>query len=297
MARVYGDTVATGNTSLYAATHSPAQQLAALYVIPKGRIHTFTSYKKFKENLQRCGDPFLSGAGKQYLAFGDVQQSSMRSIEHGRSRSELPAFRLLYDAAAEGLIIKLMPGLAHEAVVLTFSRVFDRRLDNLGVLSTLKPVGATRYEAPGGRSKEADVAYRPSTRVLGTDWPSVVIEVGVSESLSQPRTDAHFWHTQSGGKTRIVILLAVHKATRVMKIERWEHTPRTRQTRRSSPPYNPTKMQALTLQAHGQLSGGPLLIPASKVYDTLPPGLGQSHFTFTGQGLAQFVQEYWATVG
>ena len=297
MAMVYGDTVATGNTSLHAATHSSSQQLAALYEIPKSRIHTFTSYKKFKEDLQRCEDAFFSGAGKQYLAFGDVQQSSMRPIEHGRSRSELPAFRLLYDAAAEGLIIKLMPGVVHEAAAATFSLMFHDRLVGLGVGNTLRNVRSTRYEAPGGRSKEADEAYRPSTRVLGTDWPSIVIEVGVSESLSQLRTDAHFWLTQSGGQTRIVILLAVKKATRVMKMERWEHTPRTRPARRLSPRYNPTKMQALTLRANGQISGGPLLIPASKVYDTLPPGLGPNDFTFTGQDLAQFIQEYWATVG
>ena len=294
---VHGDTVATRNTPLYAATHSPAQQLMALYGIPKGRIHTFTWYKKFKEDLLQCEDAILSGAGKQYLAFGDVKQSSMRPIERGRSRSELPAFRLLYDVTEEVLIIKLMSGPHHELAALTFSRMFDRRLVSLEVGNTLMPFGATRFRAPGGRSKEADMALRPSTRVLETDWPSVVIEVGVSESLPQLRTDTHFWLTQSGGQTRIVILLSVKKATRVMKIERWEHTLRTRLTRRPSPRYNPTKMQALTLQANGQLSGGPLLIPASKVYDMLPPGLGPNDFTFTGQVLAQYIQEYWGALG
>ena len=84
-----------------------------------------------------------------------------------------------------------------------------------------------------------------------------------------------------------------------MKIERWEHTPRTQQTRQTSPPYNPTKIQVLILQANGQLAGGPILIPASTVYDpgTLPPGLGPNDFTFTGQDLVQYTQEYWATVG
>ena len=292
MAMAHGDTVATGNTFLYAVTHSPAQQLVALYEVSKGRIHTFTSYKKFKEDLQRCENAFFSGAGKQYLAFDDVQQSSMRPIEHGRSRSELPAFRLLYDAVEEVLIIKLKSGPHHELAAERFSWMFHDKLVSLGVGNTLRPFGATRFGAPGGRSKEADKAYRPSTRVLATDWPSVVIEVGVSESLSQLRTDTHFWLTQSGGQTQIVILLAVKKATRVMKIERWEDTPRTRLTRRSSPPYNPTKMQA-----NGQLSGAPLLIPASKAYDTLPPGLGPNDFTFTAQDLAQYIQEYWGDLG
>ena len=220
MAMVHGDTVATGNTSLHAATHSPAQQLVALYGIPKGRIHTFTSYKKFKEDLQRCEDAFFSRAGMQYLAFGDVQQSSMRPIERGRSRSELPAFRFLYDAAEGMLIIKLIPGLHHELAERDFFMMLIDKLVSLGIgINSLMNLGATRFGAPGGRSKEPDGALRPRTRVLATDWPSVVFEVGVSESLSQLRTDAHFWLTQSGGQTRIAILLAVKKATRVMKIE------------------------------------------------------------------------------
>ena len=239
----------------------------------------------------------MSRAGKQYLAFGDVKQSNMRTIERRHNRSELPAFRILYDAAEEVLITKLMPRLHHEVAAEEFSRMFDHRLFSLGLGNTLRSVGSTRYEAPSGRSKEADKAFRPSTRVLPTDWPSFVIEVGVSESLSQLRTDAHFWIIQSGGQTKIVLLLAFNKATRVMNIERWEHTRRTRVTRRSSPPYNPTKIQALTPQANGQLTGGPLLIPASKVYDTVPPGLGLNGFTFTGQELAQYIQDYWATVG
>ena len=82
-----------------------------------------------------------------------------------------------------------------------------------------------------------------------------------------------------------------------MTIERWENTPRTRLTRRPSPRYNPTKMQVLTLQANGQLRGGPLLIPASKAYDTLPPELGPNDFTFTAQDLAQYIQRYWQYVG
>ena len=117
----------------------------------------------------------------------------MRPIEHGRSRSELPAFRLLYGAAEEVLIIKLMPGTHYELAALTFSWMFKGKLVSLGVGNTLMPFGATRFRAPSGRSKEAGMVLRPSTRVLETDWPSVVIEIGVSESLSQLRTDAHFW--------------------------------------------------------------------------------------------------------
>ena len=297
MAMVYDDTVATGYTSLYDATHSPPPQLVAMYEIPQGRIYTFTSHKKFKEDLQRCADGFISGAGKQYIAFRDVQQSRLRLIEHRRSCSEIPAFRLLYDAAEEVLIIKLIPGAHYKVAVVKFTEDFAVKRHILGVRDALKPFGSTRYEALTGRSKEADGAWRPSTRVLPTDWPSLVIEVGASESLGQLRTDADFWLTKSGSQTRVVILLAVNKATRVMTIERWEDVPSPRPRRLTSSPHNPTMVQTLTLHANGLVIGGPLLIPASKVYDTLPAGLGQNDFAFTAQDLAQYIQDYWLLVG
>ena len=297
MAMVYGDTVATGYTSLYAGTHSPSPQLVAMYDIPQDRIYSFTSNKKFKEDLQRCADAFISGAGKQYIAFRDVQLSRLRLIEHRRSRAEIPAFRFLYDATEEVLIVKLMPGAHHETANSQFATMFTVKLVNMGVEHTLWAVGATRLEALTGRSKEPDGAWRPSTRVLATDWPSLVIEVGVFESLAQLRTDAHFWLTKSGGQTRVVILFAVNMVTREIKIERWQDAPNPRPRRRTSPPQNPTMMQTLTLHDNGVVIGGPLLIPASKVYDTLPPGIGQNDFTITAQDLAKYILRFWVIVG
>jgi len=82
-----------------------------------------------------------------------------------------------------------------------------------------------------------------------------------------------------------------------MKIERWEDVPNRRPRRLTSPPQNPTMVQTLTLHDNGLVIGGPLLITASKVYDTLPPGLGQNDFTITAQDLAQYIRRYWLIVG
>ena len=195
------------------------------------------------------------------------------------------------------LLIKLIPTREHDVAVMTFSSELAVKLHILGVRCTLLPFGATRHRALSGRSKEADQAYQPSTRVLPTDWPSLVIEVGVSQSLGKLRSDAHFWLTQSAEQTRVVILIYVKRATRVMTIERWEDVPSPRPRRLTSPPHNPTMVQTLTLHANGLVIDGPLLITASKVYDTLPPGLGQNDFTFTNQELTQYIQQHWAMVG
>jgi hypothetical protein len=63
------------------------------------------------------------------------------------------------------------------------------------------------------------------------EWPSFVIEVGVSESLAMLRRDAAFWITNSDGKTRIVILLSIDRRDRQILVERWKEVPRTRPNR------------------------------------------------------------------
>jgi hypothetical protein len=51
------------------------------------------------------------------------------------------------------------------------------------------------------------------------------------------------------------------------------------------PLFNPTKVQALTLQANGQLTGGPLHIPTAKIFDVVPAGLAQNAFQFIATDL------------
>ena len=297
MALVYGNTAATGYTAHYAATHSPAHKLTASYGIPENRIHTFTSYEKFKEDLQRCADAFSSGAGKQYIAFSDVPESRMQRIEHGRCRSELPPITPFYDAAVGELCVKLVSGFHHQMAKSGFSDMVDFKLSTHGIPRfALYKLGSTTYIGQSGRLKEADQAFRPSTR-QPTGWPSLVMEIGVSDPLPQLRRDAKFWLEDSGGQVNIVIIIAVKKTTKVMTIERWEDRGSTQPQRQVRPRYDLICVQALKLRENGQLSGGgSLLIPASKFFDTLPDGLGPNDITFTGQDLAEYIQWYWSSV-
>lgn len=53
-------------------------------------------------------------------------------------------------------------------------------------------MGATRCR-DGRRQKEADMALLPRNRNQSEDWPSMVIEVGMVETISDLRSDAHYW--------------------------------------------------------------------------------------------------------
>jgi hypothetical protein len=112
------------------------------------------------------------------------------------------------------------------------------------------------------------------------------VEVGLSESLNGLRCDADFWLTQTGDRTRLVILIEIDLCNRVMQMERWEHVPSTSP---SSPAYNPQCRQHLVLNAaNGQVLGAPLVLPANLLYDVVPPGLASGEYSIGQQELADY---------
>jgi len=66
-----------------------------------------------------------------------------------------------------------------------------------------EPVGSTTFDL-GTRKKQPDSGVRPS----GSDYPSVVLEVGSSESLGQLYIDAQLWleHTDD---VQLVVLISI----------------------------------------------------------------------------------------
>jgi len=84
---------------------------------------------------------------------------------------------------------------------------------------SIEPICSTRFSVPGARSKEGDEAFGPSTRVGRDAWPSVVMEVGYSETESQLEMDAYWWLTKSVGKTRFVITVKVNRNPFELKID------------------------------------------------------------------------------
>jgi hypothetical protein len=194
----------------------------------------------------------------------------------------------------EILIIKLMVGVMHEGVAHLFARMFEAKLFLLDVSASLLPTESGRFGPRGGRSKEADIGYKPRSHPMIDDWPSFVLEVGVLESLAMLSMDAAFWITNSDGRTRIVILSSVNQRDRQILIERWEEVPRIRPNR-STANYSriPGLIQSLTLNADVKYAGPPLEIPAEKLFDGPPQNIPGGEFLFTPDDLNVFNTNIW----
>ncbi len=255
----------------------------------------FTNLYAFKRICMARSKRLVEGIQTpQYLAFTSVSQRSLYEIDRIREerRGWLPRMTILYDGREEILIVKLMVGVMHGVVAHQFASMFEAKFFRLDVRESLLATGSARFGRLGGRSKEADIGYKPRSRPMADDWPSFVIEVGVSESHAMLRRDAAFWITKSDGRTRIVIVLSVNRRDRQILVERWEEV---RRPNGSTADYSriPGLMQSLTLNAEVEYDGPSLEISAEKLFDGLPQNIPGGKFLFTPDNLNFFNTSIW----
>jgi hypothetical protein len=193
----------------------------------------------------------------------------------------------------------------------------------------LYPVGATRYKRPGS-SKEGDTAYCPlPARELETDWPTIVLESGASETLTRLRHDAQWWIVNSGGDVNIVIIISIKPAQKTVLVEKWcpSPAPGYRPATRAHPNPNtpiPTKVRELTITQNPtpqlrttlhsntiaqpivtvqpgtvsayDIAGAPLILEFDKIFlrTAVPPN--ESDVVFSAADLALWVDYFWKGV-
>ncbi|KAF9020206.1 hypothetical protein BDZ89DRAFT_1138792 [Hymenopellis radicata] len=112
----------------------------------------------------------------------------------------------------DGLIIRWVPGGAHDAASRAFIRFVDEAF--IGVLqppqwprNLYRSLGSTthRIATPNKERKQPDECFYPK----GATSPSVVVEVGASEHLAQLQTDAWWWLTSAQFQVKLVIIIVI----------------------------------------------------------------------------------------
>ncbi|CAK9275573.1 unnamed protein product [Sphagnum jensenii] len=278
-------------------TREDADLEGVLMGYPNISTAPFTNLVPFKRICFARSKRLVEGTQiPQYLAFTSVSQESFDEIDRIRDqrRGRLPRMTMLYDGREEILIVKLIVGVMHESAACEFASLFDWKLLLLGVRTSILGTGSATFGRRGGRSKEANISYKPRSRRMEDDWPSFVIEVGDSESLAMLRGDAAFWITNTDQRTRIVIVLSINRRDQQILVERWEEVPR-RRPNRSTANYSriPGLMQSLTLNADVEYDGPSLEIPAAKLFDGLPGTIPGGEFLLTPDNLNEFNTKIW----
>jgi len=268
-------------------------------------IHQYKGIRDLQERIQVQSTELQAGHSKQqYLVFQGVTKQQLAKIDRERDNIGKHT-RITHYTSIDLLIIKLMPSLKHElahgdlAELLTFKFAF---------MDFQKPplhhVGATRFNG-NQSSKEGDSAYKPSSRNHEDDWPTIVFESGLFESLTKLRNDAEWWLTNSQGDVRIVIIVSVRPENKTLRVEKWcLAPPQLRRSPRLIKPgvQVPTRVQDILVTqnppAHPggvaiyTVTGAPLTLEFQEML-LRAPAPPESDVVFTTADLSQWATDFW----
>jgi hypothetical protein len=250
------------------------------------------------KHLYQATDPTKN----QYLVFHPVTENDLAEIEDKRHTIHR-GLRFTYCTDIDTLIIKV-PTPEHEAVTWTFSYDFMDHIRPMGLteLGDLKAMGATRYKGTSTK-KEPDACWRPlAARPNKLDWPTLVFEVGVTETLRKLRTDAQWWLANSRGCVKIVLLFKVDRVARTIHIEKWECRPAAHAYANRPPAQIPTKIQTIDIDAHGVVTGDPpvttppLVLHFRNLLLRQPVPPQEQDVRYTAQNLRRLANGIWAAL-
>jgi hypothetical protein len=125
--------------------------------------------------------------------------------------------------ASRRLLLAKMATPEHTTASMAFHDALKAALEPMGLRKTLQPFSGTaiRGDRGGKRGDQGWGPFRPP-RGRSRKWPTVVLEVAVSEPRSKLQSDVRFWLRESKGDVKVVFTLAVNRRTPEVTIEKWE---------------------------------------------------------------------------
>lgn len=187
-------------------------------------IFDFRGFSSLKRHIDLRAEELKAGRSREHSQFvicRGVSYDQFMVLDRESSRVA-KGHRLSHYEDGDLLVVKIMPSGAHETAHLEFWAQCSYKLFSMGCQKELKHKGATTYTSVDLRSrKQADSSLKPVKRGGADDWPTIVFESGVSESLRRLRVDAKWWLMNSGGEVNIVILISINKAENKIAVEKW----------------------------------------------------------------------------
>lgn len=157
-----------------------------------------------------------------FILFSISEQDFTRDFLYSSSRDLFSKSWSTYSASEELLLIKMM-GPEHAAALGAFQDAFCAAVEPTGLRRTLKGFPGKTMQGTN-RRKQGDGGWAPKRPPRGRSkkWPTVVLEVAVSETHSKLLSDVRFWLYESQGDVNVVLGLTFNRQTAKITIEKWE---------------------------------------------------------------------------
>jgi hypothetical protein len=311
----------SGDASTGARTAEPSEPVPSMpsetspgKVLKDVPTHQYIGIQDLRQRIEaQATELEACRTNQQYIAFRDVTDRDLEQIDRERE-SFGTGTRFCYYNKSKDLVIKMVTA-RHEGAHNTLADELRDALRDMGLPKRdIVPVGAARF--PGFRRKmEGDSSFKPRTRDQRDDWPSIVFECGLSESLANLRDDARWWLTDSQGAVKIVVIVLVSEKTMKLQVEKWvtaTATATSRPATRAHP--NPNSSQVpmaetvITITRNTSapttgapqpapppqytVTGAPLLLEFEKIL-LRPPVAPESDVIFTKADLESWAADFW----
>ncbi|EPS35031.1 hypothetical protein PDE_09996 [Penicillium oxalicum 114-2] len=147
----------------------------------------------------------------QFIVVQNITQS-LQALLSGDDNPVGRYTRLTLDKQHQRAVFRVMPSSDHERVTHRFMYCLLEKLHDVGIHRDHFYVeGITRFRGKFSE-KEPDNAFTPLASLHDNpEWPSLVIETGLSESDAQLRNDAYWWFSNSDYKVNIVLLISIER--------------------------------------------------------------------------------------
>lgn len=157
----------------------------------------------------------------------------------------------MFSYDTRSMIIKLVTE-AHETLSRGLHFGVQKVVYDMGLHRSVHPTGSKRIKSVSS-SKDADESWVVTQPVPGRDakWPTVAVEVGVSESYQKLKADAGWWLSNSKGDVKLVIIVSINRETPIIKFETVFLDKVVNSLRHQWPRYVPTIRQSITTSRHG----------------------------------------------
>lgn len=222
---------------------------------------------------------------KQHIIFADISESTINELEE-----QIPG-RIDYNKKLHILLLTI-PESPHEICAQAFGGIMtDQAMENQ-VRRQLNSRGATQQET-SDRLKEPDLSWGP--RFLPPDrsleWPTVVLEVGYSETRAKLQQDMSFWLNKSDESVLMAISIDIKRPSGDIYICSWERgipSP-------ADPEPQPLKLQEIKISPTKPASytGDPLKIQFSKLLLRQPSPPAENDFVFSKEDLLDMAERVW----
>ncbi|KAH7374963.1 hypothetical protein B0T11DRAFT_4635 [Plectosphaerella cucumerina] len=142
----------------------------------------------------------------------DAPIDQLRDLMELAVQRRVPRFNLLFHDSYTGEAVIRVPSGPNSDAICRISCSLWAVLANLGFDDFIEWYGGAAITSPDGRyTAEPDTSFLPTSRGAnpGTRFPSVMVEVGMTQSRPSLRRVVRGWFEMSGGLAKIVILVDI----------------------------------------------------------------------------------------